>query len=54
MTGLFLFSTASGAHPASYPVGTGVKGPGHGADHLPADFNNAWSFTSTPQYVFTA
>jgi hypothetical protein len=33
----------------------GVKRPGHEADHSPpssADVKNAWSYTSTPQYVF--
>jgi hypothetical protein len=49
-------------HPASYPMGTGtlslgVKRPGCEADHsLPssAEVKNAWSYTSTPQYVFMA
>jgi hypothetical protein len=43
--------TSSGAHPASYPVGTWVKWPGHEADHtLPssAKVNNEWSYTSIP------
>jgi len=51
--------TGSGAHPASYPVVTwlfpsGVKRPGHEADHLPsasAVVKNAWGYTSTPPYV---
>jgi len=33
----------------------GVKRPVHEADHSPpsiAEVNNAWSYTSTPQYVF--
>jgi hypothetical protein len=46
----------SGAHPASYPMGTGalslgVKSPGREADHLhpsSAEVKNAWSYTSTP------
>jgi hypothetical protein len=46
----------SGAHPASYPIGTGalslrVKRPGREADHSPpssAEVKNAWSYTSTP------
>jgi hypothetical protein len=50
----------SGAHPASYPRGTGslslrVKRPGREANHSPpssAVVTNAWSYTSTPQYVF--
>jgi hypothetical protein len=52
----------SGDHPASYPVGTrgsfpGGKRPGREADHSPpssAEVKNAWSYTSTPQYVFMA
>jgi hypothetical protein len=52
----------SGAHPASYPMGTGgsflgVKRPGREADHSPpysAEVKNAWSYTLTPQYVFMA
>jgi hypothetical protein len=45
----------SGAHPASYPMGTrgsfpGVKRPGREADHSPpsAEVKNAWSYTATP------
>jgi len=46
----------SGAHPASYPMDTGVfsltvKWLGHEADHLPlssAEIKNAWRYTSTP------
>jgi hypothetical protein len=48
--------TGSGAHPASYPMGTrgsfpGVKRPRREADHSPppsAEVKNAWSYTSTP------
>jgi hypothetical protein len=51
----------SGAHPDSYPMGIGspsleVKRPEREADHSPpssAEVKNAWSYTSTPQYVFT-
>jgi hypothetical protein len=35
----------------------GVKRPGHEADRSPpssAELKNAWSYTSTPQYVFIA
>jgi hypothetical protein len=35
----------------------GVKRPGREADHSPpssAEFKNAWSYTSTPEYVFMA
>jgi hypothetical protein len=47
---------------ASYPMGTGaiflgVKRPGREADHSApssAEVKNAWSYTSTPQYVFMA
>jgi hypothetical protein len=52
----------SGAHPDSYSMGTrgfslGVKRPGREADHSPpssAEVKYAWSYTSTPQYVFMA
>jgi hypothetical protein len=52
----------SGAHPASYTMGTAalspeVKRPEREVDHSPpssAVVNNAWSYTSTPQYVFMA
>jgi hypothetical protein len=52
----------SGAHPASYTMGTrdsfpGVKRPGREADHSPpssAEVKNAWSYISTPQYAFMA
>jgi len=48
--------TNSGAHPASYPVGTrglslGLKWPGREANHSPqssAEVRNAWRYTSTP------
>jgi hypothetical protein len=51
-----------GAVLASYPMGTrgsfrGVKRPGREADHSPpssAEVRNAWSYTSSPQYVFMA
>jgi hypothetical protein len=54
--------TCFGAHQASYPMGTGcssleVKRPAREADHSPqssAESKNAWSYTSTPQYVLTA
>jgi hypothetical protein len=49
-------------HPASYPLGTrnsfpGGMRPGREADHSPpssAEVKNAWSYTSTSQYVFMA
>jgi hypothetical protein len=52
----------SGAHPASYQIGTGgffpgVKRPGRESDHSPpstAEVKNAWSYASTPQYVVMA
>jgi hypothetical protein len=45
-----------GAHPVSYPMGTGgsfsgVKRPGLEADHSPpssAEVKNAWNYTSIP------
>jgi len=54
--------TGSGAHPASYPMGTrglslGVKRPGRESDHSSpssAEAKIAWSYTSTPQYAFSA
>jgi hypothetical protein len=52
----------SGAQPASYPMTTGglflgIKVPGREADFSPpssAEVKNAWSYTSTHQYVFMA
>jgi hypothetical protein len=46
----------SGAHPASYPIGTGIYFPGGKAagcevEHSPpssAEVKNVWSYTSTP------
>jgi len=54
--------TVSGAHPASYTMGTcgtfpGVNRPGRNADNSPlssAGAKNACSYTSIPPYVFTA
>jgi hypothetical protein len=54
--------TDSGAHPASYPVGTGcsfpeVKRPGCEVDHSPpssAEVKNGWRCTSTPPHVCVA
>jgi hypothetical protein len=53
--------TGSGAHPASYPMGTGtlssvVKWPGLESDHLPssADVKNTWNYTSPPTHVYMA
>jgi hypothetical protein len=51
----FVVQTGSGAYPASYPMGTGVKRPGLEADYSPqtsADVKNTWIYTSTPPYVF--
>jgi hypothetical protein len=46
---------SSGAHPASYPMGTGdsflgVKRPGREADHSPptTEVKKTWTYTSTP------
>jgi hypothetical protein len=53
----------SGAHPASYPMGTRGSFPrgksGRGVKltthlHLVPRSKNAWSYTSTPQYAFMA
>jgi hypothetical protein len=46
----------TGAHPASYPMGTGalsvgIKRPGREADHSPpssAEVKIVWNYTSTP------
>jgi hypothetical protein len=51
-----------GAHPASYPMGSGgsfpgVKRAGREAEHSPpssAEIKNAWIYTSIPQYAFMA
>jgi hypothetical protein len=51
--------TGSGAHTASYPMGTGVlspevKRPGHEVDHSPAssaEVKNVWGYTSTLPYA---
>jgi hypothetical protein len=54
--------TGTEAHPASCAIGTGipslgVKRLGREAAHSPpssAEVKNAWSYNSTPQYVFMA
>jgi hypothetical protein len=63
---IFLFTTASrtALEPTQPPIqwvpGTlslGIKRPGREADHSPpssAEVKNAWSYTSTLQYVFIA
>jgi hypothetical protein len=56
----YCVQTGSDAHPASYPMGTGVfspgiKRPGHEADHSPpssAEIKNEWSYSSAHPYVF--
>jgi hypothetical protein len=62
--GIFLFTTASrmALRPTQPPIqwvpgalSLGVKRPGREADNSPpfsAEVKNAWSYTSTPQYVF--
>jgi hypothetical protein len=58
---LHVVQTGSGAHPYSYPVGTGgsffgAKGPGRETDHSPP--TNAevktWGCISAPPYAFMA
>jgi hypothetical protein len=61
---IFLFTTASrtGLGPTQPPIqwvpgalSLGVKWPEPEADHLPpsnAEVKNAWSYNSTPQYIF--
>jgi hypothetical protein len=63
---MFLFTTASGTvlGPTQRPIlwvpgalSLGVKRPEREADHSPpstAEVKTAWSYTSTPQYVFMA
>jgi hypothetical protein len=64
--GIFLFTTVTrtALGPTQPPIqwvpealSLGVKRPGREADHSPpysAEVKNAWSYTSTPQYVFIA
>jgi hypothetical protein len=64
--GIFLFTTASrtALRPTQPPIqwvpgapSPGVKRPGREADRSPpssAEVKNAWSYTSTPQYVLMA
>jgi hypothetical protein len=52
---LHVVQADSGAHPASYPMGTGGLSQGHEADHSPpssAEVKKAWIYTFTPLYVF--
>jgi hypothetical protein len=52
-----LVQNGTGAHTASYPMGTRGCSPGGKADHSSpssAEVNNGWSYTSTPQYVLMA
>jgi hypothetical protein len=59
---LDVVQTGSGAHPASYTIGTdalfpGVKRPRREADHSPpvsAEVKNTWVYTSIPPYDFMA
>jgi hypothetical protein len=63
--GIFLITASKPAlGPTQTPIqgvagalSLGVKWPGRKADHSPpssAEVNNAWSYTSTPQYIFMA
>jgi len=59
--GIFLFTTVSrtALEPTQHPgaLSPEVKRPGREAPHSPpssAEVKNAWSYTSTPRYVFTA
>jgi hypothetical protein len=57
-----IVQTGSGAHPASYTMGTGgsfpgIKRPGREVDHstpTSAEVKKMWIYTSTPPYVFMA
>jgi hypothetical protein len=59
---LHVVQAGSGAHPASYPMGTGalspgVKRSGREADHstpTSAEVKKTWVYTSTPPYAFMA
>jgi hypothetical protein len=61
-TFLHVVQTGSGAHPASYIMGTGGSFPrgkvaGREADHSPptsAEVNKTWIYTSTPPYALMA
>jgi hypothetical protein len=49
----YVVQTVSGAHPASYPMGTGDRE----ADDLPPtspEFKQMWIYTSTSPYAFNA
>jgi len=57
--GIFLFTTTTQPPIQLIPgaLSLGVKRPGREADHLSppsAEVKNAWSYTSTPTYVFIA
>jgi hypothetical protein len=52
---LHVVKTGSRIHPTSHPMGTGVKRPGHEADHSPptsAEVKKMWIYTPTPPYAF--
>jgi len=52
-----LIQTGFWPHSASYPMGTGNKAARAWSRETPpynAEFKNAWSYTTTPQYVFMA
>jgi hypothetical protein len=59
---LHVVQTGSGAHRASYPIGTvdsfpGIKRQGPEADHSPpasAEVKKMWIYTSAPPYAFMA
>jgi hypothetical protein len=58
----YCIQTSSGAHPAFYPVGSGISFPGGKADGQDADLSsscsskvkNKWSYTSTPLLIIMA
>jgi hypothetical protein len=54
---LHVVHTDCGAHPISYPLGTGDKAAGLEASHSPqtsAGVKKTWIYTSTPPYDFMA
>jgi hypothetical protein len=59
---LHVVQTGSGAHPASFPIGTGalspgIKRPGRGSDpssRTSAEAKKTWIYTCNPSYAFVA
>jgi hypothetical protein len=45
--------SGSGAHPDCYPVGSGIKWPGHEADHSLSSSAEVKSGCATPPFLYT-